>query len=52
MLAYRRADVADLNARAREFVRATGAVRGCELQLLGGSFAAGDLVVIKRNDCG
>ena len=50
MIAYRRADVADLNARARDRLRVDGELRGCELQLPGGDFAAGDLVVIKRNE--
>ena len=51
MIAQRRADVADLNALARE--RAAGA-RACsgdeELELAGGAFAVGDQVVVKRND--
>ena len=50
MIAQRRADVADLNARAREHMRAAGALGGRELRLPGGAFAVGDRVVVKRND--
>ncbi len=50
MIAQRRSDVADLNRRARELLRRAGALAGSELCLLGGRFAVGDLVVIKRND--
>lgn len=52
MIAHRRADVADLNARAREIMRAGGALTGAELDLPGGAFSAGDRVVIKRNELG
>ena len=37
MLAYRRADVAELNRRARELMVASGAVRGPELAIDGTS---------------
>ncbi len=50
MLAQRRDDVADLNARARERMRAAGALGDRELRLPGGRFAAGDHVIVKRND--
>jgi len=50
MLAQRRADVADLNARAREHMRAAGALGDRELPLPGGRFAVGDHAIIKRND--
>jgi conjugative relaxase-like TrwC/TraI family protein len=50
MIAQRRADVADLNARAREKLLAAGALGREELELGGGAFAAGDQVVVKRND--
>jgi len=50
ILAHRRTDVAELNQLARNTMRAEGRLRGPELQLPGGAFAAGDLVVIKRND--
>ena len=50
MLAQRRDDVADLNARAREHMRAAGALGDRELRLPGGPFAVGDHVIVKRND--
>jgi conjugative relaxase-like TrwC/TraI family protein len=50
ILAHRRADVAELNQLARDAMRAGGRLRGPELLLPGGAFAAGDFVVIKRND--
>jgi ATP-dependent exoDNAse (exonuclease V) alpha subunit len=50
MIAQRRSDVADLNQRARDLRRATGALGGPQLTLPGGEFAVGDRVVIKRND--
>jgi conjugative relaxase-like TrwC/TraI family protein len=50
MIAQRRLDVADLNARARARMRDAGAVTGPELRLSAGAFAAGDWVVVKRND--
>ena len=50
MIAQRRADVADLNARARERLQARGALGREELELAGGAFAVGDQVVVKRND--
>ena len=49
MIAQRRADVADLNSRARERMRATGLLRA-ELDTPAGTFAVGDHVVVKRND--
>lgn len=50
MIAQRRVDVGDLNARARERLQARGALGREELTLFGGSFAVGDRVVAKRND--
>jgi hypothetical protein len=50
MLAHRRADVASLNQFARERLRHAGLVHGPELELSGGRFAAGDQIVIKRNE--
>ena len=50
ILAHRRTDVAELNQLARNAMRAAGRLRGPQLELPGGAFAAGDLVVIKRND--
>ena len=50
MIALRRADVADLNARSRERMRDAGALGGTELELRGGRFATGDRVLIKQND--
>jgi conjugative relaxase-like TrwC/TraI family protein len=49
MIAHRRVDVADLNSRARERIRAAGQL-GPELETPAGSFAVGDHVVIRRND--
>ena len=50
ILAHRRTDVAQLNQLARRKAQAAGRLRGPQLELPGGAFAAGDLVVIKRND--
>jgi ATP-dependent exoDNAse (exonuclease V) alpha subunit len=50
MIAQRRADVADLNERARAHLRNAGELGEVELELPGGAFAVGDAVVIKRND--
>ncbi len=50
MIAFRRADVVDLNGRSRALMRAAGALGETELRLPGGSFAVGDRVVIRRND--
>jgi conjugative relaxase-like TrwC/TraI family protein len=50
MLAHRRADVAQLNELARERLRDAGLLYGPELELAGGRFAAGDQLVIKRNE--
>jgi hypothetical protein len=54
MIALRRADVADLNRRARTAMRAAGALGEAELGLPGGSFAVGDWVVARHNNrrCG
>jgi ATP-dependent exoDNAse (exonuclease V) alpha subunit len=50
MIAHRRADVAELNARARAVMRATGQLGADELVAAGAAFAAGDRVLVKRND--
>jgi ATP-dependent exoDNAse (exonuclease V) alpha subunit len=54
MLAARRADVADLNARARELLAAAGRLRGPTIQVAGDDrqrcFAVGDIVIARRND--
>jgi ATP-dependent exoDNAse (exonuclease V) alpha subunit len=50
MLAHRRSDVRDLNARARELVRAAGRLGPDELEASGRAFAVGDRVVTTRND--
>lgn len=50
MIAHRRADVAELNARARAVMRATGRLGVDELVAAGATFAAGDRVLVKRND--
>ena len=50
MIAHRRRDVADLNARAREILRAAGSIGEPELVAGGRSFAVGDRVVATRND--
>ena len=49
MIAFRRQDVADLNARARGRMRAAGRLRGEELEVGGACFAAGDRVVIRSS---
>ena len=45
MMAWRRANVAALNARARQAMRQTGRLTGLELQVAGGSYQAGDRIV-------
>jgi ATP-dependent exoDNAse (exonuclease V) alpha subunit len=54
MLAARRADVADLNARARTLLAAAGLLRGPSLHAGGEDgqrcFAVGDMVIARRND--
>jgi len=49
MLASRRDDVADLNARARLLMRETGQLDEEELEVAGRSFAVGDRVMTTRN---
>jgi conjugative relaxase-like TrwC/TraI family protein len=49
MIARRRVDVADLNARARFALRVAGELGSEEIVLPGGRFAVGDRVVVKRN---
>ncbi len=50
MIAHRRTDVAELNARARERMREAGRLRGDELHTADRSFAVGDRVITTRND--
>jgi conjugative relaxase-like TrwC/TraI family protein len=50
MIARRRSDVADLNARARARMREAGALDGPDIDTPAGPFAVGDSVVVKRND--
>lgn len=50
MIAHRRVDVADLNRRARDRMRQAGRLHGEELVLPGARYAAGDQVVIRRNE--
>jgi ATP-dependent exoDNAse (exonuclease V) alpha subunit len=50
IIAFRRVDVAELNGRARALMQASGCLGPDELRLPGGSFAAGDLVLLRRND--
>jgi conjugative relaxase-like TrwC/TraI family protein len=49
MVALRRVDVADLNARARSILKSTGEVKGQELLTPTGAFAVGDEVLATRN---
>jgi ATP-dependent exoDNAse (exonuclease V) alpha subunit len=49
MLASRRDDVDDLNARARLMMRETGQLKKEELEVAGRSFAIGDRVMTTRN---
>jgi ATP-dependent exoDNAse (exonuclease V) alpha subunit len=50
MVAHRRADVADLNARARERLSRGGMLGADEIEVAGRSFATGERVVACRND--
>jgi conjugative relaxase-like TrwC/TraI family protein len=50
MIAFRRADVRDLNTRARVLMRAAGRIGDARLDVAGRDFAAGDHVVLRRND--
>jgi ATP-dependent exoDNAse (exonuclease V) alpha subunit len=50
MIAHRRHDVAELNARARERMRDAGRLGPDELSTAGRSYAVGDRVVVTRND--
>src|SRR5205823_6180884 len=50
MIAHRRRDVADLNARARNRLRDAGRLGPDELEVDNRGFAVGDLVVTTRND--
>jgi ATP-dependent exoDNAse (exonuclease V) alpha subunit len=50
MLAHRRADVAELNARARAVMRANRQIGPDERIAGGAAFSVGDRVLVKRND--
>ncbi len=50
MIALRRADVDALNELAHERMRSAGVLTGPECELPGGRFAAGDLILLRRND--
>lgn len=50
MIANRRADVADLNRRARELLRSQGRLGADELTAGTRAFAVGDRVLARRND--
>lgn len=50
MLAHRRADVSELNQRARQRLHAAGQLGDLELKAAGRSFAVGDRVVTGRNN--
>ena len=50
MVAHRRSDVADLNARAREKLRAHGRLSDQQVMIGARTFACGDRVVTTRND--
>jgi hypothetical protein len=50
MIALRRADVDALNELAHERMRSAGLLTGPEFELSGGRFAAGDLILLRRND--
>ncbi len=50
MITQRRVDARELNARARGRLDARGRLGPERIELPGGEFAAGDLVVLKRND--
>ncbi len=52
MIALRRVDVADLNARARARMRAAGALGADELELRAGGFSVGDHVLVRQNHLG
>ena len=50
MIAKRNAEVAELNALARERMKAAGRLRGEEIKVGGARFAAGDQVITRIND--
>jgi conjugative relaxase-like TrwC/TraI family protein len=50
MIAHYRADVRELNGRARAVMRAAGRLGQDELIIGGGRFATGDHVIVKRNN--
>jgi ATP-dependent exoDNAse (exonuclease V) alpha subunit len=50
IIAFRRADVRDLNERARALMRAAGRLGHEHLDIDGMSVAAGDKIVLRRND--
>ena len=52
MIALRRVDVSELNARARLLMRSAGALGADELELRAGAFSIGDHVLIRKNHVG
>lgn len=52
MIAARKADVADLNDKARTILKSQGLLDGAELTVRGRSFSVGDEVMTLRNDRG
>jgi conjugative relaxase-like TrwC/TraI family protein len=50
MIAHRRADVRELNGRARAVMRVDGRLGDQELVAAGARFSVGDRVIVKRND--
>jgi conjugative relaxase-like TrwC/TraI family protein len=50
MIAFRRADVADLNRRARAHMSAAGRLGEVTLEVGGWHFAEGDHILLRRND--
>jgi conjugative relaxase-like TrwC/TraI family protein len=49
IIAHRRADVADLNARARAAMAQAGRLGERAMTARGGSFSAGDVIVVRKN---
>jgi conjugative relaxase-like TrwC/TraI family protein len=50
MIAYKRADVADLNARAHQLMRETGSLGDAHIDVAGQEIRPGDLVVTRINE--
>ena len=49
IIAHRRRDVAELNARARAFMAGTGRLGERAMTARGGSFSAGDVILVRKN---